>query len=507
MEKILKSINEIISASGSRGYIVGGWLRDKLLRRSPGDVDLVVEVAADVSVLKKWLEVAHKLNGTLVVLDEQRGLYRLVLPAGDGKIQVDIDVMDGGTLDTNLKSRDFNINALALPLSAGLDGELDEGQVVDPLGGLADLWAGLIRACGPDAIASDPLRALRAFRFAAQLGFSIEPRTIALIKHCCRLVTGCAGERLWDEFSAILELRSVAVLRRMEQETGLLEQIIPEIKPLKGLAQGGHHVEDAWEHSLKTLEQFEVFWTEQGLAAGNRVVPLREKGAGEGLWAEILSGITAEHIAGYLKGYITRARTRVPVFKLACLLHDVGKQFSRRYAGNGKYTFYGHHQAGVSVVQAVAERLKMSGREKSVLAALVGGHMDPLFLYKAAPPTPLAIQRFFKRAGQEAPGLLLLSLADICSTRLAAGREKEAKAYAAFIQNMLLKYFNEYDVIVQPPRLLNGHEVSALLGINPSPEVRRVLELLADAQVEGKVKTRAEAEAFVRDMANQANLH
>ncbi|WP_161822046.1 HD domain-containing protein [Sporotomaculum syntrophicum] len=506
MNNKLKLINDILNAAGSRGYIVGGWLRDKLLGRSPGDVDLVVEVAADVPE-PEWPEVAHRLNGTLVVLDEQRGLYRLVLPAGDGKIQVDIDVVAGGTLNANLKKRDFTINAQALPLSAGLGGELDERQVVDPLGGLVDLRAGLIRACGTDAIASDPLRALRAFRFAAQLGFVIEQGTIDLIKHCRQPVTGCAGERQWDEFSAILELRSAPVFRWMEQETGLLEQIIPEIKPLKGLVQGGHHVEDAWEHSLKTLKQFEVLWSEQGLAVGNGAVPSHEKGAGEGLWAEILSGVPAEHIAGYLNGYITRVHTRVPVFKLACLLHDVGKQYTRRYEGNGKYTFYGHHQAGVPVVQSVAERLKMSAREKDILGVLVGGHMDPLFLYKAAPPTPVAVRRFFQRSGLEAPGLLLLSLADICSTRLAAGREEEAKAYAAFIQDMLLKYFNEYDMVVQPARLLNGNDVCALLGIKPSPQVRRVLELLADAQVEGKVKTRVEAEAFVRHMAAQTGFH
>ncbi len=153
MNNKLKSINEMISAAGSRGYIVGGWLRDKLLGRSPGDVDLVVEVAADVPE-PEWPEVAQVLNGTLVVLDEQRGLYRLVLPAGDGKLQVDFDVVAGGTLCANLKRRDFTINALALPLSAGLGGELNEGQVVDPLGGLANLRAGLIRACGPDVIAS-----------------------------------------------------------------------------------------------------------------------------------------------------------------------------------------------------------------------------------------------------------------------------------------------------------------------------------------------------------------
>ncbi len=505
MKKLLASINEIIGASGNRVYIVGGWLRDRLLGRSPGDVDLIVEVP--IIPLPNWQEVVHRLNGTLVILDEGRGLYRLIVSAGDGKVQVDIDMIAEGTLAENLKQRDFTINALALPLSAYLRGELEEEQVIDPLGGLTDLRAGLIRACGPDAIGDDPLRALRAFRLAAKLGFAIEPRTMEMIRHTSRPVIGCAGERVWDELSAILELRAAPVIRRLDGEVGLLEQILPEIRPLKELSQGGYHVDDAWEHSLKTLEQFEVLWQSQDMTCCPLYSDVQENGFEDDphscmepsneKCARILPGELYDNIADYLNGYITRSRTRVQVFKLACLLHDVGKQFTRQYAGNGKYTFYGHHQDGVPVVRAVADRLKMSGHEKDVLAVLVGGHMDPLFLYKAAPPTPAAVRRFFKRAGQEAPGLLMLSLADIRSSRLAAGRKEEARAYAVFIQEMLQNYFNEHDVIAHPIGLLDGHEVCFLLGIKPSPLVRRVLESLADAQVEGKVKTKAEAEAFV----------
>ncbi len=510
MKNLLRLISDIVEAHGNRVYIVGGWLRDRLLGRLPGDVDLVVEVPAMPG--PNWTEVAHRFNGRLVILDERRGLYRLVVPLAGCKIQVDIDVVDGDTITENLKQRDFTINALAMPLSYYLSGEFKKEHVIDPLGGLDDLRAGLIRICRPDAINNDPLRALRAFRLAARLEFSVEPRTMDLIRHAGRFVTDCSGERVWDEFSAILEMRAAPVVRRMDGEVGLLEQILPEIKPLKELAQGGYHVDYAWEHSLKTLEQFELLWQSRDMIGrllrsdtwdnsfhsepNNCAEPSNEKYGG------MLPGELYHKITGYLNGYITRLRTRVPVFKLACLLHDVGKQFTCRYAGNGKYTFYGHHQAGVPVARAVAEKLKMSGREKDVLAMLVGGHMDPLFLYKAVPPTPVAVRRFFKRAGQEAPGLLMLSLADIRSSRLAAGREEEAGAYAVFIRNMLQKYYNAHDIIAHPPGLLDGHEVCVLLGIKPSPMIRRVLESLADAQVEGKIKTKAEAEAFVLRMGS-----
>ncbi|WP_449241539.1 HD domain-containing protein [Desulfoscipio gibsoniae] len=501
MKKLLSSINEIVSVLDSRLYIVGGWLRDRLLGRSPGDVDLLVEVSARSGsiaasmCMPKLQEAVHRLNGTLVVLDEGRGLYRLIVPAGRRKIQLDIDVIAEGALTENLAQRDFTINALALPLSAYLNGEFEEDHVIDPLGGLTDLRAGLIRVCGPDAVEDDPLRALRAFRLAARLEFAIEPRTLDLIKHAGRSVTGCAGERVWDELRMILSLRAASVLRQMDRDTRLLEQMIPEVGSLKGMIQGGHHVDDAWEHSLKVLEQFEGLWHSQDITGG--LICCKE---------DMLPGAFADKVVDYLNGYITRSRTRLPIFKLACLLHDVGKQFTREYAGSGKYTFYGHHRAGVPVVRAMADRLRMSGREKEVLAALVGGHMDPLFLYKVHPPTPMAVRRFFKRVGQEVPGLLLLSLADISSTRLAAGREDEARAYAVFIKDILRKYFNERNVYAPSCGLLNGHEVCALLGIKPSPPVRRVLETLADARVEGKVKTKAEAEAFVLQLERKGEF-
>jgi len=503
MKKLLATINEIVESLGSRVYIVGGWLRDQLLGRSPGDIDLLVEVLAKPK--PNWQVIADRLNGKLVILDEERGLYRLIVSTPEGKIQVDIDMVTDGSLIANLKRRDFSINAMAIPLMTYLRGEINEHKVIDPQGGLADLRAGLVRVCKPDAIVDDPLRSLRAFRLAAKLDFNIEPRTLEIIKHYSWLVSGCAVERVWDELSAILELEALPVVRQLDKEVGLLEHILPEIKPLKGLVQGGHHVEDAWEHSLRTLEQFEIFWSSEEMGDVSLYSSMQnevfEGTANDTNAGMLLTGLLADNISAYFNERITRSRNRLPVFKLACLLHDVGKQFTRSYAGQGKYTFYGHHQAGIPIARAVADRLKMSGRENEVLAALVGGHMDPLFLYRVAPPTPLAVRRFYQRAGEEAPGLLLLSWADFRSSRLTAGREEAARAYTLFIQDLLQKYYDEQDVRFHPPRLLNGHEVCLLLGIKPSPLVRQVLELLTDAQVEGKVKTKTEAEAFVRHMA------
>jgi len=514
MDRIILNIKELITVRGMNVYLVGGYLRDKILGRAAGDVDLLVEGRAK----NLALELAEKLSGTPVPLDERRDIHRLILQAGEQTVQLDLEGMPEGGLVADLRRRDFTINALSLPLAAYCGGSFLENSVIDPLGGMEDLRKGIIRACSSAAIEDDPLRALRAFRFSAGLGFVLAPDTLQLIRHMRRPITVCAGERIRDELFAILHKASSSTVRLMNGQTTLLEQIFPEIVPLKGLQQGGYHVDDAWEHSLKALERFETLVP--GTPAGREGVTKAAKGGRTQLTGKtitaggedrdvtvarfgraFLSGLpdgVRNGLQEYLAQNITRGRSRLPVLKLACLLHDVGKQFCREYAGNGKYTFYGHHRAGEPVARSVAQRLKLSKREGEVLATLVGQHMDLLFLYKSAPVTPRAVRRFFRRAGREAPGLLLLSLADVASSRLASGQVEAAAAYNKFIADMLHKYYNQGHLYVSPPRLLDGAEVCSLLGIKPSPLVRRVLEALADAQAEGVVQTGAEAREFVR---------
>jgi len=514
MDRIILNIKELIIVRGMNAYLVGGFIRDKILGRAAGDVDLLVEGRAkDLA-----LELAEKLSGTPVPLDEGRDIHRLILPAGEQTVQLDLEGIPEGGLVADLRRRDFTINALALPLAAYCGGTLPEKSVIDPLGGMEDLLKGIVRPCSPTAIEEDPLRALRAFRFSAELGFVLAPDTLRLIRHMRRPVTVCAGERIRRELFAILHNASSFVIRLMDSRTSLLEQIFPEVVPLKGLEQGGYHVDDAWEHCLKTLEQFEMLVP--GMPAGREGVTKAAKGGRTRLTGKngtaggedrdvavarfgraFLSGLPVgvrHGLQEYLAQNITRGRSRLPVLKLACLLHDAGKQFCREYAGNGKYTFYGHHRAGEPVARSVAQRLKLGKREAEFLTTLVGRHMDPLFLYKSAPVTPRALRRFFRRAGREAPGLLLLSLADKASSRLASGQVEAVAVYNEFIADMLHKYYNQGHLYVSPPRLLDGAEVCSLLGIKPSPLVRRVLEALADAQAEGVVRTGAEAREFVR---------
>lgn len=473
----LDLINKLAVARDQGVYLVGGFLRDVLLGRGPRDVDLVVE--GDPLPLAK--ELAESLSGRCLVLDRERAFYRVAAREGGRQLQYDLEGISPGNLIADLARRDFTVNAMAVPLGHYLSNSYPGGPIIDPLGGLADLALKELRAGSNKIFEDDPVRVLRAFRLALQLGFTVEPNTLMLVAKLQKPLQDCSAERIRDELAGILKhAPSAGLIRVMGSHGLLLEQLIPGLGPLKGLVQGGQHLDDVWEHSLKTLEYFEQLIT-GGLPA---------------VWEE--------QITAHLNNMIAGGRTRLPLLKLACLLHDVGKQFCGEHAGKGKYTFYNHHEAGIAVAQEAAARLRLSTREKELLKNMVGLHMDPLFLYLNGPPAPRAIRRFFVRAGAEVPGLLLLSLADITSSRIPAGRDDDARHYQEFIFSLLDKYYGEAQRYVAPPVLLDGADVCKLLGIRPSPKVGQVLDLLADAQVEGVVQTREEAVGFVAKIKNMA---
>lgn len=194
-------------------------------------------------------------------------------------------------------------------------------------------------------------------------------------------------------------------------------EVLPELGPLRGMAQGGHHVDDVWGHTLKVLGEFADI-ARQGLP-----------------------GPAGQEFRVYLDGHLAPGRPRLPLLQLACLLHDIGKQQCRQHAGGGRYTFYGHHLLGAGMAGRIADRLGLCPQERQALTLLVKMHMAPLFLYLAGTPGRRAAERLFRQGGAELPGVLLLSLADITATRRASGRLEEARAYRDFILRLAGQYY------------------------------------------------------------------
>lgn len=221
-----------LAAGEVSAYLVGGCLRDLLLGRPVADLDLVL--ACGTTELPRRF--AARTGGSFFWLDEERGHARVIVSTATGPVTFDFAPLRGADLATDLRLRDFTINALAVPLVA-------DGALIDPLGGAADLARRLVRVCSPQSFSDDPLRLVRAYRFAAALGFALEPATAAAIPLQAPLLARVAGERLRDELFAILAVPEPGVFLREMGEAGLLAAVFGT--PLPALAAAAAAVDAA----------------------------------------------------------------------------------------------------------------------------------------------------------------------------------------------------------------------------------------------------------------------
>ncbi len=444
-------------------YVVGGFVRDVILHRQCADVDFVVKGAADFG-----REFSGQVRGTYVLLHEEHETARVVVK----KHIYDFADPRGEPIAEDLLQRDFTLNAVAYGLRVS---DSDAKVIVDPLHGLEDIQARLVRAASDRAMRDDPVRMVRAFRFAAELGFSIEERTTALIRRSAQELGDEAPERVHTELFKMLAASQAAPLVRQMDELGVLSVMLPEMAETKGVAQDERHHLDVWDHSLAAFEQVETI-----LQHPNRYFPGH-----------------AREMASYLA-----SSSIVPVLKLAALLHDVAKPVVKGEDDAGRVTFAGHSAAGAQMAGHIADRLRLSRRDRHCLIGLVQHHRRPMGLLDAAGRGELrrrAMARYFRTTGHHSIGLLLLALAHGKAMRGPGVAADWEAAMTELVRRLLDFYFDEYVPKQKLPRLLTGRDLLDEFSLSPGPELGEMLDALQDAHMADQVRTRDEALAFVRD--------
>ena len=365
-------------------YLVGGAVRDFWLYRRPRDIDLMCTAPES---LAERLGALHKAAVVPFVNNKIDAPCYRVVNLADPADFLDLVPIHGGSVKADLARRDFTINAAAIRVVPG--GLLAE--CIDPLGGVDDLRAGLVRMVDATAFAADPLRVLRAMRFAAELNFIIVPATIEAMAAHAGQITTVAVERIIKEVFAVLAVAESARHIASLNTLGILAPILPEIGPMKGCRQNDHHHLDIWGHSLAVLENLE----------------------------QILVGQAAHFGAGAavkIQEYLSRPH-RLSVLKLAALIHDVGKPGTRSIdPQSGKVNFLGHDAAGSEAAAAIAARLKLAGQDRDLLVLLVANHMHALF-WSEPEVKPKTILKWCRRLGEDIVALILLSMADTLATR------------------------------------------------------------------------------------------
>lgn len=455
-EKLLK----ISSSRPEKIYPVGGCIRDFVLGRTLMDIDIAVD--ADPLPLAKSF--ADASRGSLVLLDDINRIFRVVFK---NKETIDFTLLRG-TVEEDLKLRDFTINAVAF--------DPYQEIFIDPLGGFDDIEKKIIKCVSGESFTDDPLRMLRAVRFAAQLGFTIEINTEELIIREKEELLKAAAERIRDEWFKILKAEDSARFISMADDIGIVEILFPVAREMKGIEQNPYHKYDVWTHSLKTLEEVENLFKTDFEEFG------KEK----------------KKLKSYFEEEITSGRDRYLICKMGCLFHDISKPACRGYK-DGRVTFIGHEKCGAKEISKVSESFRLSKRESSILQGMILNHLRPVFLGRMAEATPHALYRFFRDTCDCSVDTLILSWADVEAGMGPALTAGMIKKHHDLVKDLANKYFQQ-STVVKPPRWINGDDLINIFGLKEGPEVGGILEKIDEASATGQIKSRDAALAFAQEL-------
>lgn len=490
-DPFLEQVTAYLAAHGVESYLVGGYVRDLLLKRTSNDFDIAV--SGDAVALARRM--ADALHGHFVLLDDENNIARVV--AGDGHAYTDLSRLRGANLQTDLAARDVTINAMALPLPlTGLR------ALVDPFGGQRDIKDRLVRAVGETSLSDDPVRLVRAVRFAAQLGYQIEPQTAAAAWRHAHLLERVAAERVRDEFVRILAAAGAWRNLRLLDDLTLLTRILPELDALRNVGQPEQHAYDVFTHSLAVADAIE----ETLIACELTSIGERPAGPPHRALPSAVLGAVAERVRPHIAETVAADRTRMVTLKLGALLHDVGKPLTRSVGEDGDTHFYNHPLEGVALAEAAMLRLRFSTREMRIVSTMITHHMRPAQIASDPQVTRRAVYRYFRDTGAEGVDTLLLSLADHVGTRGPRLDPQEWWRHAQFTRLMLEHYYARPEQTASLPKLLSGSDIMKTFGLPAGRRVGLLLEAVREAQGAGEVTTRDEALGFVQRLLEEQKM-
>ncbi len=463
---LVQEVVSVADATSASVYLVGGFLRDVLSsssRPQPDgkevfkDLDFAV---ASMTAVDFARHCAEKTGGHFVLLDRDFDTARVVLE--DARI-IDFAGCIGGTIESDIRRRDFTINALVWDPKK-------PDCVLDEFGGLEDLAARLIKAISEETFIDDPLRLLRAYRFSSLLSASIDDTTFEWINAHSDKISTVAQERINVELFIMLNCPKAASQLESMGRNGMLEAIFPELVPTRKVTANAFHHLGLFEHSLEAVNQLE-----QNLGR--------------------MPDWTHSSFANCFPNGITR----LAATKLAALLHDIGKPGTWEITEEGRHTFYGHDNLGAEMADETALRMKWSKPLSRFISKLIKWHLRPGQLFHQGAPTDKALHRFFRKVDDDLPELILLAFGDLGATRGDGLSEESRTNLDKCFFDLLSGYQIFQEEAESNPPLLNGLDVMNLLSIKPGPLVGEILEFLLEAQMLKQVSDRPSAELFVQN--------
>jgi tRNA nucleotidyltransferase/poly(A) polymerase len=469
-------------------YLVGGAVRDMLLNRISRDLDFAVP-SNGIFLARR---VAKVLDTDFMVLDAERDTGRVIFSEADGiRTFLDFASYRGHGLEGDLRDRDFTINAIAFAIHSQ--------TLIDPLNGSSDLRAKLLRACSPTSLQDDPVRILRAIRQAAALDFKIHIDTRKAMKAAAPSLPNVSAERLRDELFKILEGPKPDTSIRALEMLGVLRYLLPELPALKGVKQSEPHIYDVWEHTLSVLGYLENILS--ALAPGYDADHTNDLFTG--LLTLRIGRFREQFTAHFADSLNTDRSVRAALF-FAALYHDVEKPATQTMDYRGHIHFYEHDIKGAKTASKRAEAFNLSNHEVERIQAVIKHHMRFHFFTSRLEgdhqePSRKAIYRFFRDAGDAGVDLVLVGLADLRGTRGPMLTQQTWAAALDVARILLENYWEKREVIVAPPRLLDGNDLMKELDLQPGRVIGQLLEAIREGQATGKIETREQAIQFAHE--------
>jgi putative nucleotidyltransferase with HDIG domain len=458
--KILEIVSQAATKMQVPAYVVGGYVRDRLLARASKDIDIVC-VGSGIELAQQVAGELHPVPritifqrfGTAMI--KHRDIELEFVGARKESYRHDSrkPAVENGSLEDDQNRRDFTINALAVSLN-----ELDFGTIIDPFDGLGDLERKIIRTpLDPGkTFSDDPLRMMRAIRFATQLDFEIEPETFAAIGTYKERIKIISAERIATELNKIIQTSKPSVGFKLLFDSGLLHIIFPEMTALHGVEiRNGRAHKDNFYHTLQVLDN------------------LCKKS--DNLW-----------------------------LRWSAILHDIAKPPTKRFHPEQGWTFHGHEVLGANMVPAIFRRFRLPMDHKmKYVQKMVRLHLRPISLTKEE-ITDSAMRRLLVDAGDEQEDLMLLCEADITS--------KNPEKVKRYLENyelvrQRLQEVEERDHLRnwQPP--ITGEVIMEVFGIGPSKEVGEIKNFVREAILDGVIPNQYEAAyALMMEKANEMGL-
>ena len=486
---ILHLVGEEADRLGLESYVIGGWVRDLFLHRPSDDIDVVVVnpntdrdtqrsgvgILLAEAVAKRLGKGAHlavfKTYGTAQV--KKRGMELEFVGARRESYTRDSrnPIVEDGTLEEDQNRRDFTINAMAICLNQDRYGEL-----LDPFDGIGDLERCIIRTpLDPNiTFSDDPLRMMRAIRFATQLGFNLDGETFDAIARNKERIHIITKERIGEELNKIMLSRKPSEGWLLLDKTGLLPLIFPELAALKGIeVKEGRGHKDVFLHTLKVLDNVAELQNTDRLADRTQTATLTDRDTK--LW-----------------------------LRWAALLHDIGKPRSKAWDPQAGWTFRNHNYLGAKMVPKIFAKMKLPLNEKmEYVKKMVDLHMRPINLIEDT-VTDSAVRRLLFEAGDDIEDLMMLCDADITSRN----EEKKARFHRNYqLVRQKMVELEERDRIrnFQPP--VKGDEIMEILHLEPCSIVGELKSAIKDAILDGIIPNEYEpAKAYLLELARERGL-